>query len=456
MAAELRAREQAERDADLRARQEAQQRAEASAAQRTLEQEKAAARGISVSAARKRTSWARYAFIGVVLVVGCGVAALQVLPLSGLRTRAEMLLSDRLQEQVNIASFRFMLLPSPQIRVDRITIGRAQEITIETATVPVAWSSLLEEHREFEEAQLTNVKIEPAVLPRLASFGAPRSGDTQINFRLIRFNGVKTTVGGIELPPFDGTVTLAANGAFQKAQIQHAKLSLEILPLKDAGGIRVNFTGKGLEPSLGPGLEYAFLSGTAVVDQQKAAFSNVEARVANGNLTTTFTLSWGDKFRAQGDLSYKGGDIGVLLPAFTREFQSSGTLDLEGKFSSQGATLDELFSAPTMNSTLTATRGSLNNLDLVRAIQSPSRSAQRGGRTPYNEITGEAQAAGGRIALRNLKLSSGPMNGTGAVDVAPGGELSGRLNLVLGSQAVTIAKGSLNVSGSLKDPQLSQ
>ena len=48
------------------------------------------------------------------------------------------------------------------------------------------------------------------------------------------------------------------------------------------------------------------------------------------------------------------------------------------------------------------------------------------------------------------------MNGTGAVDVAPGGELSGRLNLVLGSQAVTIAKGSLNVSGSLKDPQLSQ
>ena len=69
---------------------------------------------------------------------------------------------------------------------------------------------------------------------------------------------------------------------------------------------------------------------------------------------------------------------------------------------------------------------------------------------------GVAQAAGGRIALRNLKLSSGPMNGTGAVDVAPGGELSGRLNLVLGSQAVTIAKGSLNVSGSLKDPQLSQ
>ena len=66
------------------------------------------------------------------------------------------------------------------------------------------------------------------------------------------------------------------------------------------------------------------------------------------------------------------------------------------------------------------------------------------------------QAAGGRIALRNLKLSSGPMNGTAAVDIGPGGELSGRLNLVLGSQSVTIARGSLNLGGSLKDPQLSQ
>ena len=55
VAAELRAREQAERDADLRARQEAQQRAEATAAQRALEHDKAAAKGITVAAARKRT-----------------------------------------------------------------------------------------------------------------------------------------------------------------------------------------------------------------------------------------------------------------------------------------------------------------------------------------------------------------------------------------------------------------
>ena len=48
------------------------------------------------------------------------------------------------------------------------------------------------------------------------------------------------------------------------------------------------------------------------------------------------------------------------------------------------------------------------------------------------------------------------MNGTGAIDVSPTAELSGRLNLALGSSAVTVARGSLQVSGHLKDPLLSQ
>jgi hypothetical protein len=370
--------------------------------------------------------------------------------------RAETLLSDRLQEPVSIASFRFVLLPSPQILADRITIGLAQDITIESATVPVPLKTLLNEHKEFEEALLTNVKIEQSALPRFAGFGRARTADTQINFSSLKFSGVKVTLAGIELPSFDALVTLAPSGAFQKARIQHAKATLELTPAKDNAALRVTFDGKAFQPVLGPPLEYLFLSGTAVVDARQAVFSNVEGRVANGALAAKLNLSWGDKFRAQGEFSFKGGDISELLPAFTREFQSTGTLDLTAKFSSQADSLDDLFAAPTMTSTFSATKGTLNNLDLVRAVQSRSRLPQRGGRTPYNEITGEAQSSGGRISFRNLKLVSGPMNGSGTVEVSAASDLSGRLDIVLGSQAVTVARGALNIGGSMKDPQLSQ
>ena len=455
--AELKSREQAEFDADLRARQDAQQRAEAAAAQRAQEKGNPAASGTTAASARKRTPWGRVVFIGAILIVGCGVGLLQVLPLSGLRVRAEALLSDRLQQPVSIASFRFLLFPSPQIRVDRIAIGRSQEITIESAVVPVPLKTLIEENKEFEEAQLTNVKIEQSALAHMAAFSKARSAETQLNFDSLRLTGVQMTLGDIELPPFEATVKLSANGAFQKAQIRHPKITLDLAPIKEGGALRVNFSGKGIQSAVGPGLEYVFLSGTAVVDMRQASVSNLDARIANGSLTGGFNLAWSEKqFRAQGELNLKGADLALLLPAFTREFQLSGILELNTKFSSQGATLDELFAAPTATSTFTSTKGSLNNIDLVRAIQSRGRLPQRGGRTPYNEITGEAQASGGRIAFRNLKLVSGPMNGSGSVDVSAASALSGRLDLVLGSQSVVVAKGTLTVGGSLKDPQLSQ
>jgi hypothetical protein len=456
VAAALKAREQAEFDADLRARQEAQARAEANAAQR-LEEAASTGTSAAAAAAQKRTHWGRIALVGAGLVIAGGIVLLQVLPLSGLRTRTEVLLSERLQEPVSIAGFRLMLLPAPQIRLDRIVVGNTQEITIESATVPVPLNSFFGENREFGEASLTNVKIEQSALPRFAAFAQARTAVTQVNLASLKISGVKMTLGKVELPTFDAAVTFTPNGAFQKAQIRYPKITLEVAPVKDGGALRVNFNGKDIQQTFGPAIQYAFLSGTAVVDMRQAVFSNIEARAAGGTIAAAFNLAWGEKlFRAQGEFSVKGADIAQLLPAFTRDFQASGFLDLNTKFSAQGETLDELFGTPATTSTFSVSKGALNNLDLVRAIQSPSRTPQRGGRTPFNEITGEAQAAGGRIAYRNLKLVSGPMSGTGVLDVSKAAELSGRLNLILGSQSVTVARGWLSVGGSLKDPQLSQ
>jgi hypothetical protein len=145
-----------------------------------------------------------------------------------------------------------------------------------------------------------------------------------------------------------------------------------------------------------------------------------------------------------------------VLSAFTREFIASGVLDASAKFTTQGQAPGDLFAAPRVTATFTLQKGVLNNVDLVRAIQSPSRTGLRGGKTQFNEITGEAQVAGNRIAYRNLRLASGPLSAAGAVDVSPAADLSGRLSVQVGSQTVTVARGTLNVGGNLKGPLLSQ
>ena len=79
-----------------------------------------------------------------------------------------------------------------------------------------------------------------------------------------------------------------------------------------------------------------------------------------------------------------------------------------------------------------------------------------GGKTPYNEIGGDAQTSGNRIAYRNLKLTAGPLTASGTLDVSPAAELAGKLSVQFGTQAVAAARGVLTVGGALKDPLLSQ
>jgi hypothetical protein len=57
-------------------------------------------------------------------------------------------------------------------------------------------------------------------------------------------------------------------------------------------------------------------------------------------------------------------------------------------------------------------------------------------------------------SYRQLQLSSGPMNASGSVDIAPDGGLSGRISTQLGSKTVIVARGNLVVSGNLKTPML--
>jgi hypothetical protein len=48
------------------------------------------------------------------------------------------------------------------------------------------------------------------------------------------------------------------------------------------------------------------------------------------------------------------------------------------------------------------------------------------------------------------------MSASGSVDVAPGGNLSGRVNAELGTKSIVVARGTLLVSGNLRTPSLRQ
>jgi hypothetical protein len=139
---------------------------------------------------------------------------------------------------------------------------------------------------------------------------------------------------------------------------------------------------------------------------------------------------------------------------FTRAFSATGTLTANATYLLQGTTLQNLFADPRVEANFNIEKGSINNVDIIRAIQAPSRDGVRGGKTGFNALAGSMRLANKSYAYRQLQLSSGPMNASGNVDVAPDGGLSGRISTQLGSKTVIVARGNLVVTGNLKSPVL--
>jgi chemotaxis protein histidine kinase CheA len=450
--AELKARQQAELQAEISARVEAQKRAELAAERRQLEREMEPEQAVSAPA-KKRANLGIMAVIGLVVVLGIGLAVLQFMPLTGYIPAVEKLVSDRLQEPVSIFSMRFSLMPSPQIKIERMVIGKAQDVKIDSVVIPVNSLAILDEQKNLDEIELSSVVIDQIAVPRLALWAQPQAGESKLHLSRLQLSNIKIAGTPYEMPTLQGTITLEKDGSVQKVLLRDPKINVELTPGKD--GLQAKFNARNWQPPMGIAAEFANIGGTAIITKQQVVVSDLDGRIFNGGIKGNFTLKWDNALTADGNFSLNGVDVGPALGLYTRQFVASGALDLTAKFSSQAQTLDALFDAPQMNNTFTVKNGSINNVDLVRAIQSPSRNPQRGGKTSFGEISGEAQVSANRIAYRNLKLTSGPMNGTGTLDVGAAGELSGHLSLVLGSATVTVARGSLNVGGSLKDPQIS-
>jgi hypothetical protein len=317
------------------------------------------------------------------------------------------------------------------------------------ATVPVTSLALFQENKHFDEVRLSTVTIDQDVVARMANWVQPQAGKQNLQIDRLHLSAVRLTLRGVDLPSFEATIGLAKDGTLQKVVLREPRLSVELTPVKDQGW-QAGLKARDWRPPLGWGFEFTDLSANARITPGQIAVANIEGTLYNGSLKGDATIKWNNHISAEGRFDLKGADCVQLLQALGAAFNASGALDTSVTFTSEGQSPAELFAAPRVAATFALRKGVINNVDVLRALQSPA----RGGKTPFDEITGEAQASGNRIAYRNLALSSGRMKASGAVDVAPNADLSGRINVLVGTQTITVTRGTLSVGGNLRNPLL--
>jgi hypothetical protein len=176
--------------------------------------------------------------------------------------------------------------------------------------------------------------------------------------------------------------------------------------------------------------------------------------MAGGTVEGAFSANWSGAVTLDGKFKVQHARIEDIGTELKSNVSARGSTQASGRFSMKAADWAGLRASSRIEATFSIARGELTNIDLVRAIQSPTTASLRGGRTPFDRLSGVLQSANGHYTYRDLELVSGPLNASGSLSVAPDGRLGGRVNVELASRGGVVGRSVLNLAGTVKDPRL--
>ena len=386
--------------------------------------------------------------LAVLIVVVIG--GVQVVPLNSYVPAIEKLASEHIKEPVSIGSMHVSILSGFTINLQNIKLGKTQDVRIEKVALSPEFGSVFADIKVLRKVEVDSATVAEEVLPRLHTWLEAAVADKSIQIDRIAIKSIKLETRAARVTPFDADLQLSPEGSIQKAVLSSTdgKLNLELVPHDNQIDIAMSAV-KGWVPPLGPQIEFSDVTLKAVATHNQIRVEKFDALLYGGAAKGSAIVNWGGSWSVEGEVSTERISLNELMALFTRDAKSTGQLQSRFRYSLASQGLATLFDSPRIDGSFDIKKGDLDGVDLVRALQSGGRGVTQGGATRFEEISGTMALSNGRYQYRNLKLSSGLLSATGAFEVSPNKDTSGRISIELRSQAAQI-RGNYNVDGDLK------
>jgi hypothetical protein len=445
---EDKARDDADAEATAKARKEA--RAKEKSEQKERRRTEATARGrepakVLVTA---REAWAkrRPAGLGKMLATGLlvllivSIAVLPFVPMDPVPYQKAA--RAWLDQPVTIGSVNVSFLPLPQLRFEKVAIGRDPQIRIARIRAVPEIGSLLGDKIALKSLDLEGLVFPKPFLSALLSAGG--RGES-LHVERITAKGVKLDVANLALPPLDVEAKLAPNGALQSVTLSGGEHKLLVTLQPQGGKTAIEMSADEFALPIGGDLNLVDFSATGTVTAAGLVLRKVEGRALGGHVLGNARMTWSDGWTLDGELEAR-----QMSPArFAPRILSGDALQGKGVYSMKALVPDRLFMNARLEGNFTIQKGSISNVDMMRMLQG---GGSGGGTTVFTEMSGLVSADPERIAVRQLRIVAGLMNAAGQVEMDPEMNLSGRVAVELRAATVQ-ARTSVTVSGTLQDPQ---
>jgi len=196
-----------------------------------------------------------------------------------------------------------------------------------------------------------------------------------------------------------------------------------------------------------PGVVFSDLSAKGDLSDGEVNFTELDAHIFNGILLGSAKLSWRKGWQVQGHFEAKTFELNKMFP----KYHAEGDMYGEGTFALAGTKLSQLGDAPHLDGSFTLKNGSVNGFDMVETARLLSRENLKGGRTRFDEMTGQVQLENHVCYFRQLKIASGMLSAGGSFAVSSSNQIGGNFNAEIKMRP---GSNALVLYGSLEEPKL--
>ena len=347
-----------------------------------------------------------------------------------------------LGEPVKIGSVTLTLLPIPQLKFEKVVIGKGNGMRAGLIKATPVITSLLEDRIPLRSFELENVTFPREFLPALLQNKGRRAS---LGIERITAKGLKLDVPELNLPALDVNAILSPDGALKSLVISSAehRLSVKLQPQGERAAIEISADSFPLPIGVDPDLSEFLAKGT--VTRSELALSEAEARVFGGRVLGTVRLRWSGGWSMEGELTARQMEAGKIAAPLL----AGGTLQGKAVYSMKGLLPERFILNAQLDGNFTIQKGSITNVDMTRLLQG---SGSGGGTTLFSDMSGSVSADANRILVRQVRMAAGLLNATGQGEMDPQKNLSGRMQIEIRAQSVQ-ARAMLTVAGTLQNPQ---
>ena len=401
----------------------------------------------AVRATRKPIPWGKVGAGLFVLLLVALFAVPYILPMKGYATGIERLLTANLQQPVRIGQLAGRLLPAPRLELKDVSIGETKSIQVQRARVNFALSALFSSSKPIDNLELEGMQVNGMDLTQLSAWLQKIAADTQYPIAHVKLSQAKLEADGVQLSGIEGEIDFHQTGKFTQAKLtaEGSKFAVGINAAPE-NKMRVSIEVRASALPLLPGWVFDELSAKGELTNDELVITDLDGRIMGGILLGDARIAWRSGWQAQGKLVAKTITMQNMGKAL------SGDMDGTARFRMQAASLSGLVETAALDGTFAVKKGTINGVDIVETARLRSRENLPGGRTHFDELSGNLSVADGVYAFRQLKMDAGVLTATGTLDIA-NQQLSGRILADLSMRA-GMGSVALQIGGATDNPTL--